>query len=574
MRESSRVARSGRTHPRIVLLEDDPSIATLLRHALPASRFELIATDTVEAAIAALRPTPDLVLVDLRLPVGSGWDFIHEIRGRDGLGRIPIVIITASGEEIDRERSLFVGADRYIQKPFKTALVRRVVTDLLAARDDNWWSLSISPNESKRLQELMFDSVTGIPTLSYVVQGLRTVVERGETLTVFCIELEPLFSLNERVKWEAVDQIRREFVRRLHIQSSTLFGQDATIATSHSGTSDFYCFLSSAAGRSGSARSLESAARKLLKDIRPGDQLAEEIAVYVGRAETEAQSTYAPRILYDAVRQAKNSAERRESACIRKLTDRLTRAIQDRSIATVFQPILEMETGRVHGYEALSRGPKGTEIESPEVIFDLARDLEMVWELETLCIENAHAYLGRVCTRGALFFNLEAHFIQQLHSRGLEVLEPLLECKANVVIEVTERSAVRDYPVFRKTLRDLQRLGFKVAIDDCGSGYATLESVAELRPDYLKVGHSLFQNIEHDAVRRRLVELVARVADSIGALTIAEAIETNEQWTICRELGIQYGQGYLFARPGPWEEVGALDFAHPGVTRERLAPAR
>jgi len=98
-------------------------------------------------------------------------------------------------------------------------------------------------------------------------------------------------------------------------------------------------------------------------------------------------------------------------------------------------------------------------------------------------------------------------------------------------------------------------MGFNIAIDDCGSGYATLEAVAELRPDYLKVGHSLFNGVERDPIRRKIVDLVARCAESIGASTIAEAIETEAQLRVTRELNIDKGQGYLFAPPKTWEEI-------------------
>ena len=98
-------------------------------------------------------------------------------------------------------------------------------------------------------------------------------------------------------------------------------------------------------------------------------------------------------------------------------------------------------------------------------------------------------------------------------------------------------------------------MGFMIAIDDCGSGYATLEAVAELKPNYLKVGHSLFHGVETDPVRRRIVELVARCADTIDAISVAEAIETEEQLNVCRELDIELGQGYIFARPAPWEAL-------------------
>ncbi|HEV8659958.1 MAG TPA: EAL domain-containing protein, partial [Thermoanaerobaculia bacterium] len=82
-----------------------------------------------------------------------------------------------------------------------------------------------------------------------------------------------------------------------------------------------------------------------------------------------------------------------------------------------------------------------------------------------------------------------------------------------------------------------------------------LEAVAELKPDYLKVGHSLLNGVERDPIRRQLVDLVARAARMISADCIAEAIETEEQLRVTRELGIDKGQGYLFAAPGPWKEV-------------------
>jgi EAL domain-containing protein (putative c-di-GMP-specific phosphodiesterase class I) len=109
--------------------------------------------------------------------------------------------------------------------------------------------------------------------------------------------------------------------------------------------------------------------------------------------------------------------------------------------------------------------------------------------------------------------------------------------------------------MFRRALNQLQSMGFKIAIDDCGSGYATLEAIAELKPDYLKVGHSLFSGVEKDPIRRKIVDLVARCAETINASTIAEAIETEEQLAVTRELGIRHGQGYLFAPAKSWEEI-------------------
>ncbi len=329
------------------------------------------------------------------------------------------------------------------------------------------------------------------------------------------------------------------------------------IATSHSGANDFYCFAHN--GKPGNlsslARDLEKSARTVLKSIDVDPSIAEEVTIFCGGASTQPTPVFAPRILYNAVREAKDAAERRETRYYHALRERVVRAVREGSISTVYQPVIDLRTRAVVGFEALSRGPAGSEIENPEVIFEIARDFDLVWELESLCIENVSPQLNEICTRGFLFFNLESHFIQQLQQRGTDVFDPFLSFQRNVVIEVTERSAIRDYRTFRRTLHDLKAMGFKIAIDDCGSGYASLEAVAELQPDYLKVGHSLFHGVATDPIRRRLVDLVARCADTIGATTIAEAIETEEQLQVCRDLGIAEGQGYLFAAPGPWAMV-------------------
>jgi len=542
----------------VLLLDDDRGIAEFVKEALDDEKFNVQWAADIEGARQLLRAgLPDVALVDIRLHAESGWDFLRDLRERSGTSRIPVIMFSASAEKTDREKSLHMGADRYLVKPVAPDNLRRVISELVSARDDLWWTMSMREPDVKRIRELLYDTMTEIPTLALVVENLRTQIEKGEELDVYCLELEPLFRMGERSFWESFDALRREFVRGIHIVVGDILGNEVFIATSHSGANDFYFFVNRLSGRNPVqvGIDLEVSARALLRTIQADPAVLDEVAVFAGGTTTQTQPIYAPRILYNAVREAKDIAERRESRHYQVLGERLRRSLRDKTIRTVFQPILDLNSLKVIGHEALSRGPVGSEIESPEVIFELARDMQLVWDLESVCIENIRPLLDRICNRGLLFFNLESHFIQQLHQRGLDALELFLACTSNVVIEVTERSAIRDYRTFRQTLQDLKHLGFRIAIDDCGSGYATLEAVAELRPDYLKVGHSLFQGVESDPIRRQLVGLVARCADSIGAMTIAEAIETEEQLRVCRELNIQYGQGYYFARPSPWGEI-------------------
>jgi EAL domain-containing protein (putative c-di-GMP-specific phosphodiesterase class I)/DNA-binding response OmpR family regulator len=543
----------------ILVLDDEENVGSFVRAALPETSFRTVWRGDAKSAIAAAEEDPpDLAIIDIGLSGdGTGWELLRHLRATAETASIPVVMLTGSSDTLNRERSLRLGADRFLIKPVRPETLRRVVHEMLSVRDDMWWTLTLRDEQIARLRELFYDAATEVPTLAVVVEELRRIVDKGETLQVFCIEIEPLFRLGERELWDTFDELRREFVRGLRVMVAPILGNDVILSTSHSGANDFYCF---ARDRHGSniaqtVRELERIARASLRAMRIDPGFIDEVMIFAGGAVTQPQPVFAPRILYNAVREAKDLAERRETRYYHAMRERLVRAVHHRLIGTVFQPIVDLATRNVVGYEALSRGPAGTELENPEVMFELARDFDLVWDLEALCIDNVLPMLQDVCSRGHLFFNLESHFIQQLQQRGTEVFDAFFRCHRNVVIEVTERSAIRDYRTFRRTLHDLKQLGFRIAIDDCGSGYATLEAIAELQPDYLKVGHSLFHGVERDPIRRRLVDLVARAADMIGAKTIAEAIETEEQLRVCRDLGIAEGQGYLFAAPGPWEEI-------------------
>ena len=542
----------------VLVLDDEESVGTLVKAALPAKNYRIVWRPSVEEAVAAIEhDRPDIALIDIDLH-GSrqGWELLKRIRSDRELATIPVVMVTGSADTLNRERSLRMGADRYLIKPVDAETLRRVVRELMASRDEIWWTVTMREEQIRRLRELFFDTTTDVPTLALVVDDVRKLIETGQTLNVICLEIDPLFRAAERDLWDSFDRMRHEFVRGLRVMAAPILGNEVIIATSHSGANDFYCFA-----RAGNtnvnvlARDLERTARNALKSLHKDALESEEVMIVAGGAVSHPQPGFAPRMLYNAVREAKDNAERRETRYLQAMREKLLRAIHERAITTLFQPVIDLRNGSVLGYEALSRGPAGTDIENPEVLFELARDFDLVWELESLCIDNMQPLLSDVCQRGLLFFNVESHFIQQLHYRGTGVFESFFSCHRQVVIEVTERSAIRDYGMFRRALHQLKSMGFKIAIDDCGSGYATLEAVAELKPDYLKVGHSLLSGMERDPIRRRLVDLVARCAETIDASTIAEAIETEEQLKVARELNIDKGQGYLFSPPRRWEEI-------------------
>ncbi|MGH9456520.1 MAG: EAL domain-containing protein [Thermoanaerobaculia bacterium] len=550
--------RSGR--PSILLLDDDPEFARVVQGALPSSRYEVAWMRSVTDALASVAPAlPDVVVLEPALDGRDGLDFLRMFRERTQAAAVPVIVATAAEDTVRRLAALRRGADRYLVKPVAPETLRRIVDEILrASGDDLWWTVNAEMGEVETLRRILFDPTTNLPTLAAITEPVRALLLRDGRLDVYCITLEPLIRIEERSAWEAFDALRREFARGLQVVVASTLGNETMAATTYVGSNETYLFAPARAGgeRSETARELEAHSRRVLETI-PSAFPRDEISIFAGSSTAELSFPPAHRVLYDAIREARDTAERRETRYRQTLSRQLVRAIRQKSIRTLFQPIVDLATERAVGYEALSRGPSGSDIESPEVMFELARDFQLVWDLESLCLENIAPLLGSVCATGQLFFNLEPHFIQQLQARGLSVLEPLNECDDQVVIEITERSAIRDYPEFRRTIHQLKQMGFHIAIDDCGSGYSTLEAIAELRPDYIKIGTSLLANVETDPVRRELVGLLSRCASGIGAITIAEAIETEKQLAVCRELGVDAGQGYYFARPARWEDIAA-----------------
>jgi EAL domain-containing protein (putative c-di-GMP-specific phosphodiesterase class I) len=135
---------------------------------------------------------------------------------------------------------------------------------------------------------------------------------------------------------------------------------------------------------------------------------------------------------------------------------------------------------------------------------------------------------------------------------------PLSRMASRVVLEVTERETLDGVPDLRERARSLRRLGFRLAVDDLGAGYAGLASFAGLEPDVAKIDMSLVRGVDGEPVKRRLVASIVALCKDLGTLVVAEGIETDAEREVLVELGCDFLQGFLIGRPGPlppWAEL-------------------
>ncbi|MEZ4403290.1 MAG: EAL domain-containing protein [Kofleriaceae bacterium] len=224
------------------------------------------------------------------------------------------------------------------------------------------------------------------------------------------------------------------------------------------------------------------------------------------------------------------------------------------ALVAVYQPIVSIESGEIFGHEALTRGPRGTRMESPATLFAVADEVDLTFELDRACFRGALRRAVGLEPVHRLFVNLlplsfyDASFIEieVSHLLAAATLTP-----ANIVFEISERLAIENFAAFRRALAIYTSMGFGVAIDDVGTRHSNLETVMALRPHFIKISDVLTRGVAHSTVKREMLRSMARIADAIDAVVVAEGIETIDDLIALRELGIRYGQGYYMARPGP-----------------------
>lgn len=242
-------------------------------------------------------------------------------------------------------------------------------------------------------------------------------------------------------------------------------------------------------------------------------------------------------------------------------------------LRVVYQPIVDFRSWTVVGWESLVRGPAGSHFESPLVLFDFAEEAESVFALERICRELAVANIGPRNPEQKIFINVNPRTLADPGFRPEETLGLLAKhgmSPQNVVLEITERHNVCDFALFHRALDLYREQGFLVAIDDVGAGYSGLWSIAEIRPEFIKVDMSLIRGIDTNPVKRAMIETLVTFADKTGSRIIAEGIETETEMSSLVSMGVHHGQGYYLGRPSAPKQSPVLNGRQQLAVRGRV----
>ncbi|MGH2847607.1 MAG: EAL domain-containing protein, partial [Thermoleophilaceae bacterium] len=230
----------------------------------------------------------------------------------------------------------------------------------------------------------------------------------------------------------------------------------------------------------------------------------------------------------------------------------LERLCRGEGVRMATQPVVDLETGHPHAYEALARfATRGGQ--GPLHWFALADEFGVRAELELACLRASLELVDDLPRGARLSVNLSAPMLVDRRTAELLQACPAL---SRLIIEVTEETLVRHGPAIDRMLGHLRHRGVLFAVDDVGAGYSGLSQLATLRPTYLKLDRGLVREIDREPARVALVRALSDYARGTGGLLVAEGLETAAELAQVRAAGAPLGQGYLLARPGePWPEV-------------------
>ena len=401
---------------------------------------------------------------------------------------------------------------------------------------------------------------TAIPTFRDVQDQVSEVLRGQSALAAIVVDLSRLGRI-ERMFGAVTYQNVRNQIQPLIVEAKTHVRDDDILARDETEGDRYIFFL---AGRRQGGAHFEMANLKRL-----ADRIEEFLTPRIGRLtlpylrERPALDVGYGVVLYSplvreerqvlrVLEEAQECAVLRDRLRSRQQRETLVEIIMNRRVTTAFQPLVEIETGRVMGYEGLSRGPRGTELESPVALFGLAARHGRTEELERACRRQAFQDWDIMAAAEVrLFVNTIPATVRDTSFIGrgvLDYLGPKLSPKL-VTLEITEREVIENMSLYREAMHSFLELGFSFAIDDLGAGYSGLESLATLGAAYLKIDMGLVREVHNRRVNQQVVRAILDMGAGVGATVIAEGIETTEEADALLQLGVRYGQGYLFGRP-------------------------
>lgn len=397
------------------------------------------------------------------------------------------------------------------------------------------------------LPRRIFHPVTGLVSITSLSKDVAHLLDAYPEITIAYVHLPNAELVEDRYGWEAHELFVGMCGDLLKGMTTEHQRQRGAALLVHAFADDFVLLLPHLPDDERLEGAISAGLLRHLAAMDP--DLASVSKVYVGLEVVRSFSrVHNERLVYRGILEASARAmdvEQRELMAQARLLDQ---CLDQSAFKMFYQPIVCPGERSIFGYEALVRC-QAPALANPLMLFDIAERSGRVRLLNRALRALTLLDVPQIPRPEHLFINLHVDdFDDPL------VLDPppvMREHATRIVLEVTERAAIRDVERFKANLDRLRGMGFHIALDDLGSGYSALSTLAEVVPEFIKLDMALIRGIDQDNVRQNLVRNIRSFADDLDVKVVAEGVETQAEYATVCELGCHLIQGYYFGRPAP-----------------------
>ena len=546
------------TFRRTVMVVEDELVNSQLLGFILSEEYNVLYADDGRKALDILRDnkgTVSMVLTDIKMPEMDGFTLISEMKSDEDLCMIPIMVLTSESDY--EEKSLQLGAIDFITKPYDMpsiikARVRRII-ELSEGRR------IISATEK--------DYITGLYTREFFFEygQRRESFNPGQKLDAVVIDLDRFHVINELYGRNFGNQVLKTVADAV---SSFASGCNGIASREEKDVFFILCH------HNDSYDGLVEGIKAGLRQLRSGIRFNPRVGVL-----PDVDPSVSLLLQFDKARNACNTRRtgsgsvsfyseemHRKELLEERLLNEMQTALDEKQFEVWYQPkfAVQGEKPVLKSAEALVRWrhPELGMI-SPGVFIPLFEKSGLIDRLDRYVWTESAAQVRRWRDKGLpVSVSVNVSRIDLFDSRIGETLTGILEKNGlgfrDIFLEITESAYSEDASQLIEAIASLHDAGFCIEMDDFGSGYSSLKSLAEMPVDIIKLDMSFIRRIHENKTTFRMVELAVEMAKSLGAPVVAEGVENEEQYRLLRQIGCDYIQGYYFSKPLPVADFEAF----------------
>ena len=587
-------------HENLILIVDDQrSTRDYLGALLKEEGYRVVeAVNGQEAVELFDSEHPDLIFMDINMPVMDGYEATRVIKSRMAARHVPIIFLTAENNEDALVHSLESGGDDFLSKPFSLSLIRAKVKAQLRIQtlndslQTNIQRLEQEVEDHKRTQQELhhisnYDTLTSFPNrhffLIYLAQAIQVAEAYGRKMSLLLMDINNFKLINDSYGHVVGDEVLREVADRLRDE----VGESYLIA--RLGGDDFALLCEDVQSEDQVRERVESTIAKVAEPFHiEGKELLLGVTMGTSKYPEDCRSPesmlrcadtaleYARSLGNNNYRSYEPEMKRQTQENV-ELYSAIHKALERDEFELYYQPQVDSMNHSVVGAEALMRWehPELGQV-PPDRFVPLLEREGLIVEVGTWVMREAIRQHLSWVEKGYPPVRVAINFsVIQLQEEGMAEMV-IHEVRESGIappwfkLEITETATVNNFDQVKKTLYKIRNQGIQIAVDDFGTGYSTLSYLQKLPVDIIKIDRQFVRDIPFSADDKTLVKAVIGMAHSLSLDVVAEGIETEEQAAFLKQHRCDELQGYLFGKPLPADEFEALLSLHQDKVEQEL----